>query len=339
MITRLCLLCAFVPLCAPLCLMAADAVPTAKKMSGEVKYLPAENETGIPERFKLAAHSFAYEGTRFPLESRTLEIWEVTFPSPVKTASESNNTVHCEYYQPKGLAAGKKAPGVVVLHILGGDFQLSRLFCNNLAQRGVAALFLKMPYYGPRRDPANPRRMISPKPEETVEGMTQAILDIRRGAAWLAAREEVNPDELGIFGISLGGITGALAATAEPRLKNICLLLAGGDLGKVVIESSKIQKFREEFGTLPEREVLLKTLRDIDPVTYAGNVKGRRILMMNAKEDEVIPKACTESLWKAFGEPPIHWYAGGHYSVAWHLLDGLDRTGDFFAAAGEKVKE
>jgi hypothetical protein len=48
--------------------------------------------------------------------------------------------------------------------------------------------------------------MISPKPEETVEGMTQAILDIRR-AAWLGAREEVNPDELGIFGINLGGIT------------------------------------------------------------------------------------------------------------------------------------
>ena len=335
--TRLSLLCALVPLCAPLCLLAADAQPP-KKMSGEVKYLPAANEDGIPDRFKLAAHSFAYEGTRFPLESTTLEIWDVTFPSPVKTASEINNTVHCEYYRPKGLAAGKKAPGVIVLHILGGDFQLSRLFCNNLAQRGVAALFLKMPYYGPRRDPASPRRMISPKPEETVEGMTQAVLDIRRGAAWLAAREEVNPDELGIFGISLGGITGALAATAEPRLKNVCLLLAGGDLGKVVIESSKIQKFREEFGTLPDREVLLKTLQEIDPVTYAANVKGRRILMMNAKDDEVIPKACTESLWKSFGEPKIHWYSGGHYSVAWHMLDALGKTGDFFVQAGQEKK-
>ena len=95
------------PLCAPLSLFAADAVP-AKKISGEVKYLPAENETGIPDRFKLAAHSFAYEGTRFPLESKTLEIWEVTFPSPVKTASEINNTVHCEYYRPKGLAEGDR---------------------------------------------------------------------------------------------------------------------------------------------------------------------------------------------------------------------------------------
>jgi len=335
MMTRLVLLCALVPLCAPLYLFATDIEPP-KKMSGEVKYLPPENETGIPDRFKLAAHSFSYKGTRFPLESKTLEIWEVTFPSPVKTASEINNTVHCEYYRPKGLAEGKKAPGVVVLHILGGDFQLSRLFCNNLAQRGVAALFLKMPYYGPRRDPASPRRMISPKPEETVEGMTQAILDIRRGAAWLGAREEVNPDELGIFGISLGGITGALAATAEPRLKNVCLLLAGGDLGKVVIESKDIEKYKKEFGKLPDKDEFLSKLQVIDPVTYGANVKGRRILMMNAKDDEIIPKACTESLWKSFGEPPIHWYTGGHYSVAWHMLDALGKTGEFFAEAGKK---
>jgi dienelactone hydrolase len=314
---------ALIPLCAPLCLFAADALPP-KKMFGEVKYLPPENEAGIPDRFKLAAHSFAYEGTRFPLESKTLEIWEVTFPSPVKTASEINNTVHCEYYRPKGLAEGKKAPGVVVLHILGGDFQLSRLFCNNLAQRGVAALFLKMPYYGPRRDPANSRRM------------TQAILDIRRGTAWLAAREEVDSDELGIFGISLGGITGALAATAEPRLKNVCLLLAGGDLGKVIIESKEIEKYKKEFGKLPDKDEFLAKLQVIDPVTYGANVKGRRILMMNAKEDEIIPKACTESLWKSFGEPPIHWYSGGHYSVAWHMLDVLGKTGEFFTDAGTK---
>ena len=79
----------------------------------------------------------------------------VTFPSPVKTPHENNNTVHCEYFRPVG--AGKR-PAVVVLHILGGDFDLARLFCSNLATGGVSALFLKMPYYGPRRQPdAGPR--------------------------------------------------------------------------------------------------------------------------------------------------------------------------------------
>ena len=92
--------------------------------------------------------------------------------------------MHCEYYRSR--LPGRR-PGVIVLHIMGGDFALSRLFCNSLAQHGVCALFVKMPYYGPRRDLSSPRRMVSADPRQTVEGMTQAVLDIRRATAWLAA--------------------------------------------------------------------------------------------------------------------------------------------------------
>ena len=58
--------------------------------------------------------------------------------------------------------------------------------------------------------------------------MTQAVLDIRRGAAWLAARPEVDSEQLGITGISLGGIMSALGASGEPRLKNVAVFLGGG---------------------------------------------------------------------------------------------------------------
>ena len=71
----------------------------------------------------------------------------------------------------------------------------------------------------------------------------------------------------------------------------------------------------------------------IDPVQYGGNVRGRRILMLNAREDEVIPKPCTLSLWEALGQPEIVWYSGGHYSVIRHLLDAIRRVTDFFVAA------
>ncbi len=74
----------------------------------------------------------------------------VTFPSPVTTKYDCNNTVHCEYYCP---TSPGKHPACVVLHILGGDFPLSRTFATALAHRGVAALFVIMPYYGPRRPP------------------------------------------------------------------------------------------------------------------------------------------------------------------------------------------
>jgi dienelactone hydrolase len=188
-----------------------------------------------------------------------------------------------------------------------------------------------MPYYGPRRDPDSPRRMISSNPRETVEGMTQAVLDIRRGVAWLEGRTEVDPKQIGIFGISLGGITAALSTTAEPRLRKSCLVLAGGNLAQVALESPRLARERKAWEAAGgSREEFLRTIATIDPVKYADNVVNRRILMLNAKRDEVIPRASTEQLWKAFGRPEIVWYSGGHYSVALHLLNAMDRVTDFF---------
>jgi dienelactone hydrolase len=298
-------------------------------LRGVVRYDVPAGEQQVAERFRLAAHEFAYQQQVIDRDSPKFELSLLTFPSPVETPVELNNTVHCEYFRAK--AEGKR-PAVIVLHILGGDFVLSRAVCGVMAQRGVSALFVILPYYGPRRDPASERRMISPDPRETVEGMTQAILDIRRATAWLAAREEVDAARLGICGISLGGITSSLALTAEPRLSSGCLVLAGGDVGRIAWESPELEKVRrawtEKGGT---REEFVATLKQIDPVTYAASARGRRILMLNADRDEIIPRACTESLWKSLGEPEIVWYEGGHYTVARHLLTMLDRASKFFA--------
>ncbi len=303
-------------------------------VSGEVQYAPPRDESKVPPQFRLPAHNFPYEERRSEVMTDEVAVSRVTFPSPVVTPHENNNTVHCEYFRPLRADNNSPAPGVVVLHILGGDFELSRLFCNALAHRGTAAMFLKMPYYGPRRPLDSKRRMISHDPQETVEGMTQAVLDIRRGIAWLGAREEVDEDRLGVFGISLGGITGALAMTAEPRIQNACLLLAGGDVGRIAWESKELSDVRRRWtasgGT---QEEFLTLLKSIDPATYAANARDRRILMLNAKEDEVVPPECTVALWKGFGEPEIIWFEGGHYSVARHILTAINRTTEFFQAA------
>jgi dienelactone hydrolase len=307
---------------------AAEDAPAAQ--TGVVRFAPTPDEAGVALRFRLPAGEFAWNATRIGRPTANLEAWDVTFPSPIVTPHEANNTVHCEYYRP--LRPGKR-PAVIVLHILGGDFPLSRAFCNCLAQHGVAALFVKMPYYGPRRPPGVNRRMVSHNPGETVEGMTQAILDIRRATAWLASREEVDDQQLGIFGISLGGITSSLAATAEPRLANVCTLLAGGDVGRVGWESPELADVREEWLAMGgTREQFMELLKQIDPVTYAESARGKRVLMLNASHDEVIPRECTESLWKALGQPEIHWYRGGHYTVIRHLPSALLRVSHFFAA-------
>ena len=101
-----------------------------------------------------------------------------------------NNTVHAEYFAPIGFGPGR--PGVIVLHILGADFPLSRYMAARMADRGIAALFVKLPYYGERRPPGRngaipSKRLVSADIERTMTAMRQAVLDVRRAACWLAA--------------------------------------------------------------------------------------------------------------------------------------------------------
>jgi len=307
----------------------AHAEELAGIRRGTARFEPAPNEAELPARFRLSAHAFDYAQESVAHPGAVMRVSKVTFPSPVTTPHPANNTVHCEYFCPT--VAGKK-PGVIVLHILGGDFDLARVFCRALASKGVAALFLKMPYYGERRQPGSPARMISLEPEETVRGMTQAVLDIRQARSWLASEDEIDPQRLGIMGISLGGITAALTAGIEPRFQNVCLLLAGGDMGEVAWNSKELAPLREHWTAQGHtREQLVEALKVIDPVTYARSTPGRRVLMLNASRDEVVPPACTLALWRAFGKPEIVWWDAGHYSAARYLGSGMLRVVNFFA--------
>jgi dienelactone hydrolase len=289
------------------------------------------DETRVPEPFRLEPRAdIASANKPVVTSAKSFKVWEVTFPSPVVTPHENNNTVHCELFLPNGKLAAS-CPGVVVLHILGGDFELSRVFCRALATRGSAALFLKLPYYGPRRQPGSDARMVSADPRATVAGMIQAIKDVRYATAWLANHPQINSADLGIMGISLGGITGALAITAEPRLQKGCFLLAGGDMGRIAWESKELRPMHDSWladgGT---RESFFELLGTVDPVTYGRNAHGKKILMLNARHDEVVPPRCTESLWNAFGQPQIEWWDAGHYSAARYLFIGLDKASRFF---------
>ncbi|HET6883715.1 MAG TPA: alpha/beta hydrolase family protein [Pirellulales bacterium] len=298
---------------------------------GEIRFEPSAAESEVPELYRLEAASFDFLQQPVKTMARGYDVWNVTFPSPVETAHVVNNTVYCEYFRP---AAEGKHAAVIVLHILGGDFDLSRLFARQLAQNGVAALFVKLPYYGPRRPEGAKVRMVSEDPRQTVAGMRQAILDVRRGVAWLAGQPEVDDQRLGVFGISLGGITGALAVAIEPRLTMGCFMLAGGDVAKVAWEDAKLARLRDNWlNQGGSKEEFFELWKSIDPVTYAERARGKRMLMLNARQDEVIPPACTESLWRALGEPEIVWYDAGHITSIRFLFDGLGRVTRFFQSS------
>lgn len=297
---------------------------------GEVPFAPADNEQQVPEHFRLEPHRFSFE-TKLLRKANSVRAARVKFPSPVQSDVTENNTVHGVYFQPAGEGP---YPACVVLHILGGDFLLAETVANHLASNGVAALFMKMPYYGERRGKKSPRRMISEDPYQTVEGMTQAVLDIRRASAWLANRPEVDRERLGITGISLGGIMSALGAEGEPRLRNVGIVLGGGNFAEVVWnnDTRQAREFREQWlQSGKTKEDFARVLARVDPVTYGARLRGRRVLMIAAKNDEIVLPECTVALHEAIGgEPELVWLDAGHYTAAQYLPRELIRLAGFF---------
>ena len=295
-----------------------------------IEFTPAENEKSVPPQFRLTSHRFDADAELLR-ESGAMRVHVVTFPSPVETAIEENNTVHAEYFQPAGKGP---FPAVVVLHILGGEFPLSQTVASALARARVAALFVKMPYYGERRSAKSSRRMISRDPRETVEGMTQAVLDVRRAAAWLSSRPEVDQQRLGVTGISLGGIMSSLSAAGEPRFRKVANYLGGGQLAEHLWakDHPDAEAFRREWLAMGQtRESFIKTLDPVDPVTHGALLKDRDVLMVAAKNDEIIPPAATIALWESIEKrPELVWLDAGHITAAKFLPGEMGRLAGFF---------
>ena len=298
---------------------------------GEAAFRPTTTESAVPELFRLPAATFGFE-LEPVRDSPGYSVAKLRFPSPIESPDPSNNTVHCEYFRPKG--PGKR-PAVVVLHILGADFALSRYYAARLADKGVAALFLKLPYYGERRPSGGPQRFLSNDVGRSTLSMRQGVCDVRRAAAWLADRPEVDPGKLGVTGISLGGITSALASAVDPTLNRGVFLLAGGGLDEILwgMDEPEAHRYRKQWLDSGKTRADLKALTTpLDPLTYADRLVGKKILMVAGNVDEVVPPSSARALWAASGRPPIRWLDCGHYSAAGYLLPALREAVEFFAA-------
>jgi dienelactone hydrolase len=296
---------------------------------GTVAFTPAGSEEAIPPRYRLAAHTFDYEmepKQELPLSG--VAVYTVRFPSPVASPYPENNTVHAEYYRP---TRPGPFPCVVVLDITGGDQKLSRVIARHLAQNGIGGLFVQMAYYGPRRPAGTNKRLLSYDLGHTFEAIRQTVLDLRRAAAWMAARPEIDRNNLGIMGTSLGSFMAALTAEMEPRYRRVAVLLGGGGFVDGYYNHPQAAPFVKVFEALGgSKELATKFIAPVDPLTRAENLKDRRLLMVAAKNDEIVPPRMAVDLWNATGRQKIIWLNAGHYSAILYLVSGLQHVVEHF---------
>ena len=310
---------------------AADMNIPKTLEKGAVRFVPRDDQKSIPSRYRLDKHTFDFElSERLDLPNGGIDVHHLQFPSPLETDTPENNTVHGEYYRPRG---DGPFPGVIVLDVMGGDGSVSRMVATSLAQKRIAALALRMPYYGERRPAGSRLRMINLDFDHSMESVRQTVLDVRRAAAWLESRKEIDAKRLGIVGTSLGSFMGSLSAEMEPRLDRVALLLGGGGLVDVLYENPRAEVFRKSWETLGgTKDSLAKLIAPADPLTYADHLKERKVLMIAGKRDEIVPPKMAEALWKASGQQKIVWYDCTHFGAVKYIVPAMGHVVKHFGA-------
>jgi dienelactone hydrolase len=260
----------------------------------------------------------------------------LTFPSPMKTPFTENNSVPGELYLPRDVKG--RLPAVIVLDILDGRAILPRMTARALAARGIAAFYFPMPYYNSRRPRDNAHlKLVEQDLSNVLSPLRQTVMDARRAKALLATRPEVDPKRIAITGFSLGGIMTSLVAGVDGEFYRVAPVLAGGDLATLMFHAREMRHAREILIRHNiDRDGLAKMLAPVEPLNFASRIDPAACLMINASDDEVIPKVTTLALRKMIGGPTILWMPGGHYSSVWFLPNAQQRLADFLL--GREVK-
>lgn len=264
--------------------------------------------------------------------------YRIFYPSPVVSDNTINDDVQAVLNVPDkntkkimlfvhGLAARKEY----------GWFQVGR----ELAEIGYATFFVHLPYHLSRiKNVKETKSKVN-----FMDGVfgykffRQAVFDVLRGIDLL---QVMGYEKYGIIGISLGSIISTMAAAMDKRITSIALILGGGDYGILTWDSpimfkirkdykrqgisradclkcrSKFENFRNKFlETGDINSVKNKVICFYyDPLTYAPLLKGRKILMINALFDMVIPRESTLKLWRDLGYPTLKYLWTTHTSIA-----------------------
>lgn len=243
--------------------------------------------------------------TNSPFNVRRVEIRSATRPAG------NDRTLALDCYTPNKVNPLKPAPVILILPIIGGDYPLETHFARYFARHGMAAVLL-------RRD-----KLVKGERFDQIDGvLRQGTIDARQALDWIEAQPEYDASRIGLFGVSMGAIRGALLLPAEPRIRAAALGLVGGDLPWILAntEEPSIAKRRravmnKENISRRELEERLRAAITFDPAAVASSVDPGKVFLVLATCDTSVPMRKGWELRRQMGKPETMIVPAGHYSA------------------------
>lgn len=209
----------------------------------------------------------------------------------------------------------KRAPAIILMPPTEGSYDLLVGFGKFFTERGYVVLIIERrgSFFNPERsDPEYDKRLIK-----------QTVIDIRKSIDWLQSLDYVDPEKIGILGVSLGAVLSELATAAEPRIKAAAFFLGSSDLDQVLIKSTynrlikyKRNIFKKLEGFQDEKmEKIRQALKEIEPKNYAAYIDPERVVFLYARFDAIVPRSISHKTICYLGKPKAYVVPTGHYSA------------------------
>src|SRR5262245_27168778 len=232
-----------------------------------------------------------------PCSDYSLDGEWLTFPSAVTTPHAENNLVRARYF-PESSPAGRRR-AVIVLPQWNSDTDGHVGLCRLINRFKISALRLSMPYHDDRMPPDLHRAdyIVSANVGRTAQVCRQAVLDARRGIAWLASQ---GYESIGILGTSLGSCLAMLTAAHEPLLHAAALNHISPYFADVVWSGLSTNQLRQGLDGHIDLSQLRRIWMPISPYPYLDRLHGKRVLLIYARYDLTFPVSLSRMLVEEF---------------------------------------
>ncbi len=243
------------------------------------------------------------------------------FPSASTSPWPANDWVWAHLSVPDS-ARGRRGAAVLVLPVMAApNVWIETRFVDRFVRDGLVVMWIEMPTQFRRRPhPSMPSGQVflARSTRQLARNFRQSVGDARRALGVLAARPEVDPARVGLFGISLGAIVGSVVWSVDARPAAGVFLMGGADFPGIALNGSLSGPYVKKMGL--EAGELRAAWAGLDPLDYAAANAGKRALLVNVNSDTVIPRANALRLKEAFPASTQVWLPLGHYTAIAHLL-------------------